>query len=110
VVVLPDTPLHFDARPVIMEVFTPDGAYRRHVQNPAEGKFLLYAQRAGHRTAHLPQQPVEVRRTVTNYERYLRDLRKQLYEAYFRRTMDAKSADRLTQAAWERFRLPTPDG
>jgi hypothetical protein len=60
--------------------------------------------------AEIPQKPVEVARTVANYEKYLRELRKQLYEAYYRHTLDTKAAARLTQAAFDRFRLPTPEG
>ena len=64
-------------------------------------------QRAGQTVAELPEKPVEVTRTVANYEKYLRDLRKQLYEAYYQRTLDQAIAARLTQAAFDRFRLPT---
>ena len=49
---------------------------------------------------------VEVTRTIANYENYLRDLRKTLYDAYYRRTLDVLVAERLTQAAFDRFKLP----
>ena len=84
--------------------------FSRNVKSPAEGKFLLYAQRSGHRTVHLPEKVVEVSRTVANYESYLRELRKELYEAYYRRTLDTKTAARLAQTAFERFRLPSMEG
>ena len=59
-----------------MGVYTREGGCVRHVKAPAEGKFLLYAQKAGQTVAHLPTKFVEVTRTVANYEGYLRDLRK----------------------------------
>jgi hypothetical protein len=68
-----------------------------------------YAQQAGQKTAPLPEKPVEISRTVANYEKYLRELRAQLYEAYYRRTLDTKAAARLTQAAFDRFHLPNPE-
>ena len=82
---------------------------RAAVKAPAEGKFLLYAQKAGQTLAHLPTKLVEVTRTVANYEGYLRDLRKKLYDTYYRRSLDVSVAARLTQASWERLHLPNID-
>jgi hypothetical protein len=103
---LPEAPLIFDHSPLFTGVHTADNSFSRSVKTPAEGKFLLYAQRSGHRTAQVPEKVVEVNRTVANYEAYVRDLRKELYDAYYRRTLDTKAAARLTQSAFERFRLP----
>lgn len=107
---LPEARLIFDHSPLFTGVHTADDSFSRNVKSPAEGKFLLYAQRCGHRTAHLPEKVVEISRTVANYENYLRELRKELYEAYYRRTLDTRTAARLTQAAFERFRLPNVEG
>lgn len=106
---LPAAALLLDVSPLFTGVHTADNAFSHNVKNPAEGKFLLYAQRAGQRTAQLPQKTVEVTRTVANYEKYLRELRSQLYEAYYRRTLDTRTAAKLTQAAFDRFRLPNPE-
>jgi len=110
VVALPKEPLIFDDSPMLMGVHTKDGTFNRDVKTPAEGKFLVYAQRAGHDVAEVPEKPVETSRTVANYEKYLRELRTQLYEAYYRRTLDTRVAARLTQAAFDRFRLPAVEG
>jgi len=107
---LPEAPLIFDSSPLFAGVHTADGSYSRNVKTPAEGKFLLYAQRSGHRQVELPGQTVELTRTVANYEKYLRELRKQLYEAYYRRTLDTRAAARLTQSAFDRFHLPNVEG
>ena len=107
---LPEVPLIFDNSPLFAGVYTADGSFSLDVKSPAEGKFLLYAQRSGHRTAALPNQTVEITRTVANYEKCLRELRKQLYEAYYRRTLDTRTAARLTQAAFDRFHLPNVEG
>ena len=56
--------------------------------------------------ASQPTDTCEITRTVANYEGYLRELRKTLYEAYYRRTLDVAVAERLTQAAFDRFKLP----
>ncbi|MGH7192993.1 MAG: hypothetical protein ACREJM_05580, partial [Candidatus Saccharimonadales bacterium] len=107
IVHLPDDPLIFDQSPLFTGVHTADNHFSRTVK-PAEGKYLLYAQRAGHRSVELPTKTVEVTRAVANYERYLRELRVELYNGFFRQTLDTKIAARLTQAAFDRFRLPTP--
>jgi len=107
---LPEAPLIFDNSPLFAGVHTADNSFSLSVKTPAEGKFLVYAHGCGHRTVELPEKVVEVSRTVANYEQYLRDLRKQFYETYFRRTLDTRTAARLTQAAFERFRLPNVEG
>lgn len=107
---LPEAPLILDSSPLFVCVRVADRSFSRDVKTPAEGKFLLYAQRSGHRTTELPDQMVEVTRTVANYEKYLRELRKQLCEAYYRRTLDTRTAARLTQSAFDRFHLPTVEG
>jgi hypothetical protein len=107
---LPEAPLIFDNSPLFSGVYTADNSFSRPVKMPAEGKFLVYAQGCGHRTADLPEKVVEISRTVANYEQYLRGLRKQFYEAYWRRTLDTRTAARLTQAAFDRFHLPNVEG
>jgi len=105
-VALPEATLRLDTSPIAMGLYADGLGCVRHVKNPAEGKFILYSQQAGQAVARLPVKPVEITRTVANYEGYLRDLRKTLYEAYYRRTLDVAVAARLTQAAFDRFRLP----
>jgi hypothetical protein len=102
--------LIFDNSPLFAGVHTADNSFSLSVKTPAEGKFLVYAHGCGHGTAALPERVVEISRTVANYEQYLRDLRKQLYDAYYRRTLDTRAAARLTQAAFDRFRLPNVEG
>ncbi len=103
---LPDAKLRLDFSPMVVSLYL-DKRVFRYVKNPPEGKFIIYCQHAGHSVARLPAKPVEVSRTVANYEGYLRDLRRTLYEAYYRRTLDIAVAERLTQAAFDRFKLPT---
>lgn len=76
------------------------------VRNMAEVHFILFAQAAGLRVAEIPEKPVECMRAVNDYRRYLRELRKTLYDAYFKRTLDQATAERLTQEAWKRYKLP----
>ena len=105
---LPGTPLRLDVSPMYSIVYAGTSTFRQ-VKYPAEGKFIIYCQKAGQSVAAMPTKPVEITRTVANYEDYLRDLRKTLYDAFYRRTLDVSVAARLTQAAFDRFKLPAVD-
>jgi type I restriction enzyme M protein len=102
---LPNAPLHLDIVLTHATLYAGKEQFRE-AKFPAEGKFILYCQQAGQTVARLPVQPKEITRTVANYEGYLRELRKTLYDAYYRRTLDVVVAERLTQAAFDRFKLP----
>lgn len=102
---LPEAPLRMDIVLTHATLYAGKDQFRE-ARFPAEGKFILYCQQAGQTVARVPVKPVEVTRTVANYESYLRELRKTLYDAYYRRTLDVAVAERLTQAAFDRFKLP----
>jgi len=102
---IPDTPLRLDLSPLMMALWSERELFR-NLRNPAEGKFILYCQQAGQTVARIPTKPVELTRTVANYEGYLRESRKTLYDAFYRRTLDVAVAERLTQAVFDRFKLP----
>ena len=107
---LPEQPLIFEHTPMFMGVHVQGGSFDRHVKSPAEGKFLIYAQRAGHRAAHLPEKMNEITRTVANYEKYLRELRKRPLRCLLPPPpLDTQTAARLTQSAFDRFHLPPID-
>jgi len=103
---LPGTELILDTGSLIPALYARDKSWNRTMKSPAEGKFLLYAQQAGHKVAQVPVKPVEISRTVANYEGYLRELRKRLYEALYNRTLDARVASTLTQSILDKVRLP----
>jgi hypothetical protein len=86
-------------------------SWTRQLKHPAEGKFILYAQAGGQALAMLPEKTNDLMRVVADYERYLREHRAALCEAFYRRTLDVQVANRLTGAAWTRLKLPpVPDG
>ncbi len=87
------------------ELTTADGE-TLHVANKFEARYVLYAQANGQRVARLPEKPIEVSRTVADYGKYLRDLRGQLHQAYFARTLDRGAAERFVVEAWRKLGLP----
>ena len=76
------------------------------VASKFEVRYLLFAQAAGEEIVRLPEQPVEVSRTVNNYVQYLRDLRQGLHNTYFTRTLDQAAAGRFVADTWRKFNLP----
>ena len=76
------------------------------VSSKFEMRYVLFARAAGQRLARLPEQPVEIARTVNNYMQYLHDLRERLHLTYFKRTLDQAAAERFVADTWLRFGLP----
>ena len=108
--ILPDEPLIFEDTPLFKGIHGASGSFALSVKTPQEGKFLIYAHRAGHRTIQMPEKMVEISRTVANYEKYLRELRSQLYEGYYHRTLDTKISAKLARSALDRLGLPSVEG
>jgi len=75
--------------------------------NKFEVRYLLYSQTYGASTTRLPDQPVEVSRTVNNYVHYLRDLRDSLRQTYFTAYLDQAAAERFVEEVWRRFKTAT---
>jgi methylase of polypeptide subunit release factors len=103
---IPTSPLRYAGPMFGKEELITEEKVTIQVNNRFEVQFMLFAQAAGHSIARIPVQPVECSRTVNEYKKYLRDLRKQFHEAYFRRTLDQTQADRLTSEAWRKLALP----
>ena len=82
-----------------------EDGFQYQARTKHEAKYLIYAQAAGQEMTRLPAQPVELSRTVANYEQYLRQTREALYEAYYRRTLDQKAASRFVSNAMQQLRL-----
>ena len=87
------------------ELTTPEGEVL-HVANKFEARYILYAQANGQPVARLPEKPIEVSRAVADYAKYLRDLRGQLQQTYFTRTLDRGAAERFVTEAWRKLGLP----
>jgi len=91
-VTIPKKPLILDTGGFLPMLYAKDKSWTRQLKHPAEGKFILYSQAAAQKVAMLPEKTVELIRVVANYEHYLREQRKALCEAFYRRTLDAQVA------------------
>ncbi|MGA9347184.1 MAG: N-6 DNA methylase [Anaerolineae bacterium] len=104
-VTLPQAPLRYAGHMFGREEVVAEGGFHYQARSKHEAKYLIYAQAAGQEVARLPAQPVELSRTVANYEQYVRQTRDALYEAYYRRTLDQKAASRFVNSAMQRLTL-----
>lgn len=103
---IPGEPLRLNTDMLFKPEIYSESGFRYEAKNPTEAKYILYAQRPGITSVRIPAQPIAMFKTVVNYEKYLRELRKQLLEAYFNRTLEHKIANRLTQSAFQELGLP----
>jgi len=106
---LPGAPLRYAGPHFGQEQLVTKDGQTLTVANKFEVRYLLFAQASGQKVARLPEQPVEVSRTVNNYVQYLRDLRKRLHDAYLTRTLDQAAAERFVGEVWRKFNLPDPE-
>lgn len=104
-VTLPQAPLCYAGHMFGREEVVAEGGFHYQARSKHEAKYLIYAQAAGQKVARLPSQPVELSRTVANYEQYVRQTRDALYEAYYHRTLDQKAANRFVNSAMQQLRL-----
>lgn len=104
-VALPQAPLRYAGHMFGREEVVAEDGFHYQARTKHEAKYLIYAQAAGQEVARLPAQPVELSRTVANYEQYIRQTRDAVYEAYYRRTLDQKAASRFVNSAMQRLRL-----
>jgi len=102
---LPQAPLRYAGHMFGREEVVAEGGFHYQARTKHDAKYLIYAQAAGQEMARLPAQPVELSRTVANYEQYVRQTREALYEAYYHRTLDQKAASRFVNSAMQRLTL-----
>lgn len=83
-----------------------DTGFRFEAENLDEAKFIIYAQQPNSFVIRIPRERSLVINAVEDYERYLKDLKAKLFEAFFNRTLDHKQADTLVQQVFEELGLP----
>lgn len=82
-----------------------DSGFRFEAENLYEAKFIIFAQKPDSFVIRIPRERSLVINAVEDYERYLKDLKAKLFEAFFNRTLDHKQADTLVQQVFEELGL-----
>jgi hypothetical protein len=103
---LPDKPLRYRGYFFGGEELSADDGEILRVANKFEVRYVLYAQANGQPAARLPGKPIEISRAVADYTKYLRELRGQLQQAYYARSLDRGAAERFVTDAWRKLGLP----
>jgi hypothetical protein len=101
-----DEPYQYKGYFMGKEEMTSSSGRTIQLANPYEVRYILYAQNSGQQVIRLPENPLEVTRTVNNYLRYLKELRKQLYDSFFTRTLEQSIAERFVSEVWKKYHLP----
>ncbi|MFZ3136510.1 MAG: N-6 DNA methylase [Thermodesulfovibrionales bacterium] len=83
-----------------------DSGFKYDAANLEEAKFIIYAQKPNSFLVKIPREILVIVNGVDDYERYLKDLKAKLFEAFFSRTHDHKQADVLVQQVFEEVGLP----
>lgn len=83
-----------------------DSGFKYDAVNLEEAKFIIYDQKPNSFLIKIPKKMSVVINAVDDYERYLKDLKAKLFEAFFSRTHDHKQADTLVQQVFEEMGIP----
>lgn len=103
---LPEEPLAV-SQPFLGEItISTKNGFSYKTKNPSEAKYIKYTHYNGAYRVKIPVEPISILKTVSTYERYIRDLKNRLFEAFYNRTHDQKLSHSLTQSALESLKLP----
>lgn len=83
-----------------------DNGFVYKAQSEDEAKYVVYAQKPNSFIVKIPKQGTTIIKTVSDYERYLKKLKNQLFKTFFERTLDHKLSDNLSQRIFEELKLP----
>ena len=83
-----------------------DSGFTFEAKSVDEAKYAIYSQKPDTFVVSLPKDSVVITKVVNDYERYLRKLRDDLFQALFKRTFDHKLSDTLMQRAFAELGLP----
>jgi hypothetical protein len=103
---LPEEPIEI-SQPFFEEIeISSKGGFSCKTRNPSEAKYVKYAHLNGKLTVKIPAKPISIFKTVSAYERYIKDLKNKLFESFYNRTHDQKLSSSLIQSILERLKLP----
>ena len=74
-----------------------DSGFKYDASNLDEAKYIIYAQKPNSFLVRIPKKTPVLINAINDYEKYLKDLKAKLFEAFFNRTLDHKQADTFVQ-------------
>ncbi len=103
---VPNEPLKLGSYFIGQQEVVSDSGFKYDAANLEDAKFIIYSQKPNSFLIKIPKQASVIINAVDDYERYLKDLKAKLFEAFFNRTHDHKQADILVQQVFEEMGLP----
>ena len=103
---VPNEPLKLGSYFIGQQEVIADSGFKYDAANLEEAKFLIYAKNPNSFLIKIPKKISVIVNAVDDYERYLKDLKAKLFEAFFSRTHDHKQADTLVQQVFEELGIP----
>lgn len=83
-----------------------DSGFTYQAKTVEEAKYLVYAQKPDSFIVRIPKNTAAVTKAVNDYERYLRELKGKLFQAFLNATFNYKLADTLAQRVFAELGLP----
>jgi type I restriction enzyme M protein len=87
------------------EVISDDG-FHYEATDIDIAKYLIYAQQPNSYIIKVPKSEIVIRKALVRYEKYLRNLKGQLFKTFFDRALDHRLAEILTHRVFEELELP----
>ncbi|KWT83687.1 HsdM family class I SAM-dependent methyltransferase [Candidatus Magnetominusculus xianensis] len=88
------------------DVISEDGSFKYTALSVEEAKYIIYAQRQDSYIAAVPRETSVIINAVSDYERYLMELKGKLFEQLFTRTHNYNQSEQLVQQVFEEMGLP----
>lgn len=82
-----------------------DSGFKYTAQGIEEAKFIIYSQKPNCYIVKLPKDRIRLTKAVDEYERYIKRLKDELFQAFFTRTHDHKLADTLVERVMEEMEI-----
>lgn len=83
-----------------------DGEFKYEAENRDVAKFIIYSQAPDSYIVRIPKSKSALMKSIDEYERYLKNLKDKLAEAFFNRILDHKQADTLVNQVMMEMGIP----
>ncbi|MDP2167894.1 MAG: N-6 DNA methylase [Thermodesulfovibrionales bacterium] len=103
---VPNEPLKLGSYFMGKQEIISEGGFRYEAENQDEAKFIVYSRKPDSFIVKIPKQKEVIIKSIDEYERYIKDLKAKLFEAFFNRILDHKQADTLVQQVFNELGSP----
>jgi len=98
---IPNEPLKLGSYFMGQQEVVSEGGFKYNASSLEEAKFIIYSQKPNSYIVKLPKDKIRITKSVDEYERYIKGLKDELFQAFFTRTHDHKLAETLVARVME---------